>query len=132
MEPAVRVALTGRSRVYTTDDIFDFRRKAEMRDRRPRLRTVPTAEFHSGNRKAAVNHPHRINHHHQTTNTKQKKQTTLKNQCRLPMCPLGNNDPSCILYSGDLPSCPGNKEPNACPASTSHASPCGSYPQQYS
>ena len=44
MAPAVRVALTGRSRVYTTDDFDDSRREASNRASRPRLGAVPTAE----------------------------------------------------------------------------------------
>ncbi len=64
MEPAVRVALTGRSRVYTTDDFDDSRREASNRADRPRLSAVPTAEFQFGNPRAAVNPHHR--HQHQS------------------------------------------------------------------
>ncbi len=38
---AVKVMLMGRRPIYSTDDIFDFRRKAEMRAARPRLAAVP-------------------------------------------------------------------------------------------
>jgi hypothetical protein len=57
MEPAVRVALTGRSRVYTTDDFDDTRREASKRAIGPRPRAVPTAEFHFGNRSGGSEPP---------------------------------------------------------------------------
>ncbi len=56
MEPAVKVVLTERSCVYSTDDFDDSRREASNRASRPRLEAVPTAEFRFCNRMAAVNH----------------------------------------------------------------------------